>query len=278
MTARLRSLPRHLSTLALALALSFPPSSFAHTEADALLPEVGVDEKLGGAVPLDLAFTDARGKPVRLSDYVSGGSPVLVTLNYFACPMLCPLTFRKLADTIQSMGGLSLERDYRIVTVSIDPEEIPELARAKSGEAHAMLPGRKGLESRWPFLLGKPPEIGALTRALGVRYTRLGKNDFAHPTIAIVLTPEGKVSRYFYDLDIRPQDLRLALIEAAGGKIGNPVLNRVLLYCYHYDPAGRKYALIATNVVKVAGGGAALLLLLLLAALWRRERVKGEKP
>lgn len=278
MTGQSGIMARLLPPLLLAAALLVPSPMHAHTEADALLPEVGVDEKLGGAVPLDLAFTDAQGKPVRLADYVSGGSPVLVTLNYFACPMLCPLTFRKLADTIQAMGGLSIARDYRIVTVSIDPEEIPELARAKSGETHAMLPGKKGLDSRWPFLLGKPPEIGALTRALGVRYTRLGKNDFAHPTVAIVLTPEGRVSHYFYDLDIRPQDLRLALIEAAGGKIGNPVLNRVLLYCYHYDPAGRKYALIATNVVKVAGGGAALLLLLLLAALWRRERAKDGKP
>jgi protein SCO1/2 len=271
-------LSRLLAPLLISAALLVPPPSFAHTEADALLPEVGVDEKLGGSVPLDLAFSDAQGKPVRLADYVSGGSPVLVTLNYFACPMLCPLTFRKLADTIKAVGGLSLERDYRIVTVSIDPEEIPELARAKSKETHAMLPGKAALDSRWPFLRGNPPEIDALTRALGIRYTRLGKNDFAHPTVAIVLTPEGRVSRYFYDLDIRPNDLRLALIEAAGGKIGNPVLNRVLLYCYHYDPAGRKYALIATNVMKVAGGGAALLLLLLLAALWRRERAKGEKP
>lgn len=278
MTAISRPLSRLLAALPLALALSFPSSSFAHTEADTLLPEVGVDEKLGGKVPLDLVFTDARGKAVRLGDYFDGGSPVLLTLNYFACPMLCPLTFRKLAGTIQAIGALSLERDYRIVTVSIDPEEIPELARAKSGETHAMLPGIAAIDARWPFLMGNAPGIEALTKALGIRYTRLGKNNFAHPTVAIVLTPDGKVSRYFYDLDIRPQDLRLALIEAAGGKIGNPVLNRVLLYCFHYDPVGRKYALIATNVVKVAGGATALLLALLLLALWRRERTKEGKP
>jgi protein SCO1/2 len=278
MTAPSDILPRLLPALLLAASLLLPVSGFAHTEADALLPEVGVDEKLGARVPLDLAFTDAQGRPARLADFVAGGSPVLLTLNYFACPMLCPLTFRKLADTVKAMGGLSIERDYRIVTVSIDPEEIPELARAKSGETHAMLPGKAALDSRWPFLMGKAPGIDALTKALGIRYTRLGKNNFAHPTVAIVLTPDGKVSRYFYDLDIRPQDLRLALVEAAGGRIGNPVLNRVLLYCYHYDPVGRKYALIATNVVKVAGGATGLLLALLLLALWRRERAKGARP
>jgi protein SCO1/2 len=278
MTLRSGVLSRLLPALLIAASLLIPVRAFAHTEADTLLPEVGVDEKLGGQVPLDLVFTDARGKTVRLGDCFAGGSPVLLTLNYFACPMLCPLTFRKLAGTIGAMGALSLERDYRVVTVSIDPEEIPDLARAKSGETHAMLPGKAALDDRWPFLMGNAPGIGALTKALGVRYTRLGKNNFAHPTVAIVLTPDGKVSRYFYDLDIRPQDLRLALIEAAGGRIGNPVLNRVLLYCFHYDPVGRKYALIAMNVVKVAGGATALLLALLLLALWRRERVKGGKP
>lgn len=274
MTAIRGGIGRLLAALLLA-AVCLPLPAAAHTEADALLPEVGVDEKPGGRVPLDLAFTDVSGKRVRLSDSFSGGAPVLLTLNYFACPMLCPLTFRSLTGTVRAMGGLSLDRDFRIVTVSIDPEEVPDLARAKSRETHAMLPGLKAPDDRWPFLMGNAPEIDALTRAVGMRYTRLGKNDFAHPTVAIVLTPDGRVSRYFYELDIRPQDLRLALIEAAGGKIGNPVLNRVLLYCFHYDPVGRKYALVAANVMKAGGAAVLALLSVLLLFLWRRERRKG---
>jgi protein SCO1/2 len=275
MTRVHRAAGRWLAALLLAAAACLPPPAAAHTEADALLPEVGVDEKLGGAVPPSLSFADAGGRQVRLSDYFEGGTPVLLTLNYYACPMLCPLTFRNLTGTIKAMSGLSLARDYRVVTVSIDPEEVPELAQAKMRETYAMLPGTPGLAARWPFLMGKAPEIGALARAVGMRYTRLGEHNYAHPTLAVVLTPEGRISRYFYDLDIRPNDLRLALIEAAGGRIGNPVLNRVLLYCYHYDPAGRRYALIAVNVMKVAGAATALLLALLLLALRRREGGKG---
>jgi protein SCO1/2 len=250
-------------------------ASQAHTAADATMPEVGVDERLGGRVPLDLPFVDADGKPVRLSAAFEGGTPVLLTLNYFSCQTLCPLTFRKLTGTIGAMGGLSLARDYRVLTVSIDPEEVPGLAKAKSRESWAMLPGVAGLPARWPFLTGDNASISALARAVGMRYTRIGKNDFAHPTLAVVLTPEGRISRYFYELDIRPQDLRLALIEAGGGRIGNPVLNRVLLYCYHYDPAGRRYSLIAMNVMKLGGGAVLLLLGILLLFLWRRERGKG---
>ncbi len=272
-----------LTRLLLALLILFsavlsPAVSHGHTERDAALPEVGVDEKPGARVPLGLAFTDTTGRPVRLSDYFTGDAPVLLTLNYYACPMLCPLTFRNLTDTIKRVGGLSLERDYRVVTVSIDPEEIPDLAQAKARESWAMLPAVAGLPGRWPFLMGRDNEIVALARSVGMRYTRLGKNNFAHPTVAVVLTPDGRVSRYFYDLEIRPQELRLALIEAAGGRIGNPVINRVLLYCFHYDPVGRRYALIAVNLMKVAGAIVLLLLSILLLSLWRRDRAKGGTP
>jgi protein SCO1/2 len=260
--------------LAAALLVAAAPAG-AHTEKDADLPEVGVDERLGNRVPPDLAFSDADGRPVRSADWFAGGAPVLLTLNYYACPMLCPLTFRNLTGTVKGIRGLSLERDFRIVTVSIDPEETAEMAKAKARESYAMLPGVAGLPGRWPFLMGNAEAIGTLTRAVGMRYTRLGAHDYAHPTVAVVLTPDGRVSRYLYDLEIRPNDLKLALVEAAGGRIGNPVLNRVLLYCYHYDPVGRKYALIATNAMKLAGAAVLLLLSILLLALWRRESGRG---
>lgn len=247
----------------------------AHTPQDELLPDVGVDEQPGAQLPLDLSFTDQGGKSVRLGTYFAGG-PVILTLNYYACPELCPIIFKNLSNTVNGMKGLSLERDFRIVTVSINPEETVAAAHAKSAEAYRMLRGVAGLGERWPFLLGREADIRKLTKAVGVRYTRLEKNNFAHPSVFVVLTPEGRVSRYLYGLEHSPTDLKLALIEAAAGRIGgSTLLNRVLLYCYHYDPVGRKYAVAAINVMKIAGGVVVLLLGVLLLALWRREGKQG---
>ncbi len=263
-----------LTVLAVATAL-FPPRLRAHTAQDELLPDVGVDEKLGAQLPLDLAFSDQDGKPVRLGDYLTGG-PAVLTLNYYSCPMLCPLIFRNLTNTVNAIQGLSLGKDFRIVTVSIDPEETTARARDKAQETWRMLPALADPQRRWPFLLGQAPEIDRLTKTVGVRYVRLEKNDFAHPSVLVVLTPQGKVARYLYGIEQRPADLKLALVEAAGGRIGGSAfLNQVLLYCYHYDPVGKKYALAAMNIMKIAGGAVLLLLGVLRLTLWRRERPAG---
>jgi protein SCO1/2 len=236
---------------------------------DAILREVGVDEKLGVQVPLDLPFTNASGKSVRLGDYLRDG-PVLLTLNYFTCPMLCPLTFRGLAATMSEVKDLSPSKDYRVVTVSIDPEEIPEIARAKANESHAMVPGLKDADSRWPFLYGSAESIRRVTEAVGYRYKKVGA-EFAHPSVEIVLLPGGKVSRYLYGFEIAPRDFRLALLEASEGKIGaSYARNALLMYCFKYDPVGKKYMLYARNIMKAAGAVTLILLAGLLAVLWRR--------
>ena len=265
-----------ISVLLLALFLFVAPllpgPLSAHTLQDEALPNIGVDEKLGAQVPLDLLFTDQDGRQVRLGDYFSGG-PVILTLNYYSCPTLCPLVFRNLSNTITAVKALSLAKDYRIVTLSIDPEETVERARAKSGETWRMVPGVVDPAKRWPFLLDRGPSIESLARAVGMRYARMGKNNFAHPSVFVVITPSGKIARYLYGIELRPADLKLALMEAASGKIGgSPFLNQVLLYCYHYDPAGKRYGLAAVNIMKIAGGGVLLLLGILLLALWRADR------
>jgi protein SCO1/2 len=268
--------PRLLFTLLLlAVSLgwffSIAPSP-AHTEQDELLPNIGVDEKLGAQLPLDLAFIDQDGKTVRLKDYIAG-RPVILSLNYYSCPTLCPLVFRNLSRTISSIKGLSPARDYSIVTVSIDPEETVERARAKAEETWRMAPAVAPPARHWPFLLGKQGNIERLAKGTGFRYTRLGPGNFAHPSVFIVITPTGKVARYLYGIDLSPADLKLALMEAAGGKIGgSPFLNQVLLYCYHYDPVGKKYGLAAVNIMKIAGGGILLLLGVLLFFLWRGDK------
>jgi protein SCO1 len=272
--------PRLLLTLLLLAAtlgwlFSALPSR-AHTEQDLSLPDIGVDEKPGAQLPLDLTFIDQDGKAVRLRDYFTG-RPLILTLNYYSCPTLCPLDFRNLSHTISSIKGLSPGKDYAILTVSIDPEETLERAREKSQETWRMAPAVPSPARNWPFLLGGQGSIERLAKSAGFRYTRLGKGNFAHPSLFIIVTPSGKVARYLYGIELRPADLKLALMEAAGGKIGgSPFLNQVLLYCYHYDPVGKKYGLAAVNIMKITGVGLLLFMATLLVILWRADKRKRE--
>jgi len=258
--------------------LCYSPSAGAAplTEQE-ILRHIGVDERLGTRLPLDLTFTDDQGKAVTLGNYFTG-EPVILTLNFYSCPMLCPLTFRNLITTMGEMQGLSLNRDFRIITVSFDPEETLQRAREKVAETHGMLRGGGDPGDRWCFLLGREPEIERLTGTVGYRYLRLGTNNFAHPSVLIVLTPDGRIARYLYGLELKPRDLKLALIEASDGKIGgSTVMNRVLLYCFHYDPAGKKYSLAAVNIMKISGGLVLALLAVLMLSLWRREKPHREE-
>jgi protein SCO1/2 len=257
-----------------AWAVSHPGSSGAHAvndPQDDILRSIGVDEKLGGAVPRDAVFRNAKGEEVRLGDSLRGG-PALLTLNYYTCPMLCPLTLRSLLGSVERMKGIDLGRDFRIVTVSIDPEDTPAIASARAGEIYAEMKGTDDPAARWPFLLGDAAAVGALTGAVGFRYRKVGK-EFAHPDVVVVLTPDGKISRYLYGIEQDPTDLKLALIEASGGNIGeSTALNRVLLFCFHYDPVGKKYALYARNIMRAGGVLTLALLGGLLLVLWRRGR------
>jgi len=269
-----RSKVAQISLLLGALLLVFliPAPASSHDPQDQVLEQVGVDERPGGRIPGDLAFRDQTGKAVLLAEYFTGG-PVILTLNYYACPTLCPLVFRNLAETAGKLGALTLSKDFRIVTVSINPEELPELAREKSATTYGMLGKTADPGNRWPFLMGSRASIERLTQSVGVRYTRLGKGEFAHPNVLVIATSDGWVSRYLYGLEQKPQDLKLALIEAADGRIGPSVfMNRALLYCFHYDPVGKKYVLFAARMMTAAMLGVLLLTLGLLVRLWKREK------
>ena len=274
--------PRSVEIAALALfwatlTLTFQlPSAWGHDPQDLVFGQVGVDERLGERVPTELSFTDQKGQQVQLSRYFTGG-PVLLTLNYFSCPTLCPLVFRNLADTVGKMGNISIGRDFSIVTVSIDPDETQSRAAEKSAKTYAMLGKTRNLGTAWPFLRGSRPSIERLAQSVGVRYSRLDKSDFAHPNVVVVITPDGRISRYLYGLELAPQDLKLALIESSGGHIGtSTVLNRALLYCFHYDPVGKKYVLFASRIMTGAMLGVLMLTLGLLGVLWNKEpKLKG---
>ncbi len=265
-----------LLAAALACATARPAAAHVRETPDDVLKSIGVDEKLGARVPLDLAFRNQDGRIVRLEDSFTGG-PVVLTLNYFTCPMLCPLTLRNLAGAAKSVPGLSLSRDYRIVTVSIDPDEKPEAARARASELYATLAGIGDPGGRWPFLFGSASAVRALTEAVGFRYRKAGA-EFAHPNVSVVLTPDGRISRYLYGIAADPKDLGLALIEAAGGRVGESrALNAVLLYCFHYDPVEKKYALYARNIMTAGGVLTLVLLATVYFLLWKR-RTPGPKP
>jgi protein SCO1/2 len=251
-------------------------SAYAITNA-ADVKDVGIDEKLGSHIPFDLTFRNEQGNPVKLRDFFQGEKPVILTLNYYECPLLCTYVLNGVLDVVNKLDSLSLGRDFRIVTVSFNPKETPELARKKAANYLKALKNVQTSQRDWHFLTGDEENISGLTQAVGFRYKKDG-DQFAHPSVVAILTPQGEISRYFYGIQYQPKDLRLALIEASRGEIGSSkILNQILLYCYHFDPVGRKYALQAINIVKAGGIGTLLCVVGLLTYLWRNEkkRVNG---
>ena len=215
-----------------------------------LLQDVGLDQRLNTQLPLNLAFKDEQGRTVRLGDYF-GRRPVILVLAYYECPMLCTQVLNGVASAIGVLK-FSVGQEYEIVTVSFDPRDTPEKARAKKA-TYIERYNRPGAAAGWHFLTGSSREISALTRAVGFRYAYNASADqFAHASGIMVATPEGRLSHYFYGIEYWPRDLRLALIEAADRKIGSPV-DSVVLYCFHYDPASGKYSLAVMTLVRIAG-------------------------
>jgi protein SCO1/2 len=214
------------------------------------LKKVSFEQALGVQVPLDLPFRDETGRAVRLSQYFTG-RPVILALVYYECPMLC---VQALNGLVRSLKVLALEpgRDYTIVTVSFNPAETPAEAAAKKDEYVGRLK-RAGAADAWHFLTGTETSIRALTDAVGFHYVYdAATRQFAHPTGMIVLTPEGKTSKYVFGIDYGPRDIRFALVEASDHKVGTPV-DRLLLYCYHYDPTAGRYGLVLMNVLRLGG-------------------------
>jgi protein SCO1/2 len=256
------------------MALAAAPA-FADSSLPPVLREVGFDQRLDEQVPLDLPFRDEAGRAVRLGDYF-GDRPVILVLAYFKCPMLCTEVLNGLVRALLDVP-LRPGRDFEILTVSFDPREPPELAAAKK-KTYVERYGRPGAEEGWHFLTGDQDAIDRLTRAVGFRYSYDPRNDqFAHASGILVLTPGGRISRYFYDVKFSPRDLRLGLVEASNHRIGSPV-DRVLLYCFHYDPAEGKYGPAVMNLVRAGGALTLVSLGLFAAGLWRQERRKSRSP
>jgi protein SCO1/2 len=233
------------------------------------LENVGIEQHLNAQVPPDLTFRDESGKTVKLGDYF-GRKPLILNLVYYNCTMLCGEVLSGLTGTMRLIK-FDIGKEFEVVTVSFDPRETPEIAAAKKKE-YLKRYTRPGAAEGWHFLTGSAESVNALTKTVGFQYQYDPKIDqFAHATAIMVLTPDGRISRYFYGVDFPPKDLRMGLVEASEGKIGNAV-DQVLLYCYHYNPATGKYGAVITNILRLGAGATILILGSFLFIMFRLER------
>jgi protein SCO1/2 len=256
------------AALLLIVAATNPGVAWADSSLSAPVRDVGIDQRLNEQVPLDLSFRDERGHIVRLSDFCDG-KPIILVLAYYRCPMLCTQVLNGLVDGLRGVP-FGAGAQFHVVIVSFDPREGPELAAAKKA-SYIESYGRPGAESGWHFLTGEQDAIDRLTQAVGFRYVYDPKQDqFAHASGIVVLTPSGKIARYFYGIRFPARDLRLALVEASEGKVGSPV-DQILLLCYHYDPASGKYTPAVMGLVRAAGAFTLLLLGAFLGKAWHRD-------
>jgi protein SCO1 len=272
------------SVLAAMLLITFAlpaVAQMADPSSDRLPPQLGyvaIEQRLDQQVPLQLPFRDETGKTVFLGNYFQPGKPVLLSLVYFNCNMLCSQVLTEIAHSLNRLK-FDAGKQFEVVTVSFDPRETPQMASEAKSKYLAMY-GRSGAERGWHFLTGDPSSIGALTDAVGFHYRWDEQTkQFAHATGIMLLTPEGHVAQYYYGARYFPSDLRLGLIQASHDRIGT-LADQIVLYCYHYDPRTGRYGAIVFRVIQVSGGFTLLILGSLLAFLFwtdpnRRRRASS---
>jgi protein SCO1/2 len=216
----------------------------------AFFEQVNYDQKLNAQLPLHLAFQDEAGQTVYLNDYF-GEKPVILVMAYYECPMLCTLVLNGVLNGFDKLD-FNVGNEFNVITVSIDPNETPAMATAKK-ETYIRAYDRAEAAAGWHFLTGDQTAIEQLTEAIGFHYVYdPDQEEYAHPTGLVVLTPQGRISRYLYGIEFSPTDLRLGLVEASANKIGSPI-DQVLLMCYHYDPDTGQYTPAIMNIIRVAG-------------------------
>jgi protein SCO1/2 len=231
---------------------------------------IDVEEHLGNTLDRGVPFVDHTGKQVDIGEFFDGKRPVLLTMNYFRCPVMCNVQLNNLTDTLHDFEWTPGDEHFRVVTVSIDPRETAELAKAKRA-THLSALGR-GEDVDWQFLTGDALSIRLLAAQLGISYAYDPEQDqYAHPGVATFVSPEGKIARYVYGLSITGTDLKLGLVEAAEGRVGT-TLDRFILSCFHYDASLGRYGLFAFGLLRLAGAATVLLIGTALLIYWRRER------
>ncbi len=239
-----------------------------------LLKQVGIDQNLNAQVPLDVTFRDETGKTVELGDYI-GKRPVVLALVYYECPMLCTEVLNGMLRSFKNVS-FDIGKQYDVVTVSINPKETSDLAAQKK-RIYVGLYGRPGAMQGWHFLTGDDPSIHRLAQTVGFRYVYDTESaQYIHAAGIFVITPKGRISRYFYGIQYPSRDVRLGLIEASSEKIGN-LTDAVLLLCCRYDPKTGKYGIVIQHALRNAGIATILLLGILMGYLFRSERRRDDE-
>jgi protein SCO1 len=234
-----------------------------------VLKDVGIDQLLNNQVPLDLEFRDESGRTVKLAEYFKD-KPVVLSLVYYDCPRLCTQVLNGLLGALKTLP-MTPGKEFVNLSVSFDPRETPQLAATKKAE-YLNRYDRPGAEAGWHFLTGDEAAIQALTKAVGFRYLwDPVTKQYAHAGGIMILTPQGKVSRYFYGIEYAPRDLRFGVIDASAGKVGS-VADRVILYCYMYDPDRGTYGLVVMRLLRIFGSLTVVTLLALFLYLRRKEK------
>jgi len=232
-----------------------------------LLKTVGINQKIGAQIPLDLPFEDESGRDVTLRQYFD--KPVILVLVYYQCPSLCNMVLNGVLSCVKTLD-MTAGKQYEVIAVSFDPRETPQMAAAKK-QTYLKDYQRQGAEQGWHFLTGPETSSKALAAAVGFRYVYDAMtNQYAHSSAIMILTPAGRVARYFYGIQYPPRDVRLGLVEASNERIGTPT-DQVLLYCFHYDPATGKYALVIMNVLRLAALITLGALLTFMFVMFRRD-------
>ena len=240
------------------------------------LAGVDVVEHLGRRLPADAAFRDTEGRMVPLGTYFDGKKPTLLVFAYHTCPMLCSLvldaTVRTLNDVAWTVG-----REFDVVSISIDPRDTPDTATRKRTQLVERYVRAKGLATGWHFLVGNEDNVRRVTDAVGFKYSYDARQgQYAHPAAIYLLTPDGAIARYLYGIQFDAADVRLGLLEASEGR-SISTTERLLLYCYHYDPQGKHYAIVAMNVMRLGGAVTLVAIGSLLAFLGVRERRRNRR-
>lgn len=263
-------------SLAALVVLFVCPAAGAQVVRDSVVELMGIDiiEHLGDSLPLNLSFVDDKGNQVTLSDYFKGDKPVLLTLGYYECPMLCNLVFNGVSEGIKELGWVPGEK-YEVVSISIDPLETFELAAAKKANYIKNLEMPEAAAG-WHFLVTGSENAKTLADAIGFEYYYVeDRDEYAHAAAAYLISPEGVISRYLYGIQYTGTNLKLGLLEASEGKIGS-TLDRILLYCYRYDPDAKGYVLFAQNAMRVGGVATIFLIALLVGSLYLKERLRAK--
>ena len=234
-----------------------------------------VDEHVGLPLPMELQFTTSEGKLVQIGDYFKSNKPAVIAMVYYKCPVVCDVVMQKMTESFNGLD-FTVGKDFQCLLFSFDSTETPaDAVSAKNGHLSAYKRERTPeVDAGWQFHTADTESARQLADALGFKYRRLANGQFGHPAAIYIITPEGRISRYFYGFDYPSRDMKLALIDATNGKLVKTLGDRIMSFCYMFDPNTGKYTLMAMRVMQISGVISVTCVAALVGALFVGERVR----